>query len=98
MSKSFLILRFLVGIKGSGSSLTLIIILCVIGLILLLILVILCVCYFRRKKKAIVNNNYEGVYSSVRYTATVSLSTLRLSKHRESVFFHHELLRNVWKC
>ncbi|CAB4014071.1 fibroblast growth factor receptor 4-like isoform X1 [Paramuricea clavata] len=71
-TKSFI---YTVGIKGSGSSLTLIIILCVIGLILLLILVILCVCYFRRKKKAIVNNNYEGVYSSVRYTATPGEST-----------------------
>lgn len=52
---------------------TLIIILCFVGGILLGILVILCVCLYCRRKKEIVNNNYEGVYHSVRYTATVRL-------------------------
>ncbi|XP_028412687.1 hemicentin-1-like isoform X1 [Dendronephthya gigantea] len=74
-SRSF-IPTFPAGNKSDGTShVTLIIILCVVGGILLGILVILCVCLFCRRKKEIVNNNSEGVYHSVRYTATPAQST-----------------------
>lgn len=58
-------------INGEDSSM-LIIIVCVVGALVVVAIIILCIYCYCRTRKEIVNNNYEGVYTTVRYTAAVS--------------------------